>query len=99
MYVYQRALRFLDQKDLAAYLARAVVDEILPPSFLSDPFVAGLGGEIVFSAKRLLSRDHVGARIERVWGPGDGRSVPELKVAIDQLLEEYLMSRQLVSSS
>jgi len=86
-------------KDLAAYLARAVVDEILPPSFLSDPFVAGLGGEIVFSAKRLLSRDHVGARIERVWGPGDGRSVPELKVAIDQLLEEYLMSRQLDEAS
>lgn len=31
------------------------------------------------------SRDHVLSRLERVWGPGDGRPVEELKVAIDQV--------------
>eukprot|EP00953_Heterococcus_sp_UTEX-ZZ885_P024473 13384-Heterococcus_DN1.PRE.2 len=82
----------------ASFLARAVVDEILPPSFLRDPIMARLGGErsdIVDGARRLLSRDHVISRLERVWGPGDGRPVEELKVAIDQLLVEYLLSRQL----
>jgi hypothetical protein len=29
----------------ASFLARAVVDEILPPSFLRDPIMARLGGE------------------------------------------------------
>lgn len=30
-------------------------------------------------------RDHVLSRLEHVWGPGDGRPVEELKVAIDQV--------------
>jgi programmed cell death protein 4 len=33
--------------------------------------------------------------LERVWGPGDGRPVAELKVVLDQLLKEYLLSREL----
>ena len=61
---------------------------------VSDPVIVRLGGEMVDGARRLLSRDHVLSRLERVWGPGDGRSVHELKVAIDQLLDEYLLSRQ-----
>jgi len=77
---------------LATYLARAVVDEVLPPSFLSDPVVCNLGGDIVDQAKRMLSRDHGGALLEKVWGPGDGRPVEELKVAVDMLLQEYLLS-------
>ncbi|KAG5189487.1 armadillo-type protein [Tribonema minus] len=101
---FQRLFEMIDDIQLdapaarplvASFLARAVVDEILPPSFLRDPTIAGLGGDIVEGARRLLSRDHVLSRVERVWGPGDGRSVQELKVAIDQLLEEYLMSRQM----
>ena len=72
---------------LATYLARAVVDEVLPPSFLSDVVVCNLGGDIVDQAKRMLSRDHGGAMLEKVWGPGDGRPVEELKVAVDMLLE------------
>lgn len=86
-------------KDLEAFLVRAVIDEILPPKFLSDPFIAGLGGDIVICARNLLSREHVGAKIQRVWGPGDGRPVDELKIAIDQLLEEYLISQNLDEAS
>mmetsp|Transcript_12780 Transcript_12780/g.23652 ORF Transcript_12780/g.23652 Transcript_12780/m.23652 type:complete len:145 (-) Transcript_12780:196-630(-) len=41
----------------------------------------------------MLSRDHLGSRVERIWGPGDGRSVPELKAAMDAALIEYLMSK------
>jgi len=77
---------------LATYVARAVVDDILPPSFLSDAVVCNLGGDIIDYAKRMLSRDHGGAKIEKSWGPGDGRPVEELKVAIDQIFQEFLVS-------
>ena len=77
---------------LATFLARSVIDEIVPPSWLNDAVVANLGGDIVEHAKRMLSRDHGSARLERVWGPGDGRPVEDMKVAIDQLLGEYLLS-------
>ena len=80
---------------LSTYLARCVVDEVLPPSFLSDAVVRNLGGEIVEYSKRMLSRDHAGAKLERIWGPGDGRPVEEMKVAVDQLLAEYLVSSDL----
>ncbi len=52
-----------------------MVDEILPPSFLRIPVVISLGGDIVENARRLLNRDHMLSRVERVWGPGDGRPV------------------------
>ncbi|CAM9896305.1 unnamed protein product [Discosporangium mesarthrocarpum] len=80
---------------VSSFLARAVADEILPPSVLRNAAFLSLGGEIVKGARRLLSRDHVLSRLEKVWGPGDGRPVEELKVAIDQLLVEYLQSKQL----
>jgi len=79
--------------NLAAFLARAVVDEILPPSFLIDPIVSGLGGDIIEDTKRILSREHQYSRVEKIWGPGDGRPVPEMKVAVDALVEEFLVSR------
>jgi programmed cell death protein 4 len=43
----------------------------------------------------LLSREHCNARLEKVWGPGDGRPVADLKAEMDQLLQEYLLSREL----
>lgn len=79
---------------LATFLARAVIDEVLPPSFIADPVVCNLGGEVVAHARVMLSRDHAGAKLERIWGPGDGRPVDEMKEAVDQLLLEYLASRQ-----
>mmetsp|Transcript_38910 Transcript_38910/g.90516 ORF Transcript_38910/g.90516 Transcript_38910/m.90516 type:complete len:282 (+) Transcript_38910:1062-1907(+) len=75
---------------VGAFMARAVVDEVLPPAFL-----AGKEGKVTDHAKRLLSREHCSVRLEKVWGPGDGRSVPELKEAMDLLLKEYLLSREL----
>jgi programmed cell death protein 4 len=77
---------------LSAFLARAVNDEVLPPSFLADSVVCSVGGDIVDNAKLLLSRDHAGAKLERIWGPGDGRPVHELKVVIDQVFQEFLIS-------
>jgi programmed cell death protein 4 len=80
---------------VANFLARAVVDEVLPPAFLSDQNNKRPGELVIEKAISLLSREHCNARLERVWGPGDGRPIEELKVAMDQMLQEYLLSREL----
>jgi programmed cell death protein 4 len=79
----------------ASFLARAVVDEVLPPAFLSEQNNSRPGDIVIEKAVTLLSREHCNARLERVWGPGDGRPVEELKKDMDQLLQEYLLSREL----
>mmetsp|Transcript_11901 Transcript_11901/g.42072 ORF Transcript_11901/g.42072 Transcript_11901/m.42072 type:complete len:316 (-) Transcript_11901:636-1583(-) len=73
---------------VCGFLVRCVVDEALPPAYLMDRVFAALGGDIVSRARRLLSREHAGAKLERLWGPGDGRRAAELKVVIDQILGE-----------
>lgn len=85
----------LVQTIVANFLARAVVDEVLPPAFLSDQNNTRPGDLVIEKAISLLSREHCTARLERVWGPGDGRPVSELKVEMDQILQEYLLSREL----
>lgn len=80
---------------VGTFLARAVVDEVLPPAYLSTQNNERPGDPVVEKAVSLLSREHCTARLERVWGPGDGRPVAELKAVLDQLLKEYLMSREL----
>lgn len=78
---------------VGSFLARAVVDEVLPPAFVSSKsFEENSALDI---AVKLLSREHCTARLEKVWGPGDGRPVEELKKVMDQLLKEYLLSREL----
>lgn len=80
---------------LSIFVARAIVDEVVPPSFLEDPIVAEYASDIASEAIKKLSINHGTARMEKSWGPGDGRPVEELKVAIDQLTKEYLLSRDL----
>lgn len=80
---------------VGCFLARAIVDEVLPPAFISNRNNNNPGDEVTEKAVTLLSREHCTARLEKVWGPGDGRPVSELKQVIDQLIEEYLLSREL----
>jgi programmed cell death protein 4 len=80
---------------VANFLARAVVDEVLPPAYLSEQNNSRPGDAVIEKAVSLLSREHCTARLERIWGPGDGRPVAELKVEMDQILAEYLLSREL----
>jgi programmed cell death protein 4 len=83
------------QSMVGCFLARAIVDEVLPPAFVSNRNNNNPGDEVIEKAVTLLSREHCTARLEKVWGPGDGRPVAELKEVIDQLVEEYLLSREL----
>lgn len=78
---------------VGAFLARSMVDEVLPPAYLSSKTFEE--NSVLDVALKLLSREHCAARLEKVWGPGDGRPVEELKVVMDQLLKEYLLSREL----
>ena len=50
---------------------------------------------MVEHAKRMLSREHGGGLLDRSWGPGDGRPVEDMKVALDQCLQEFLLSGDL----
>jgi len=85
-----------DAKEMVGcFCARAIVDEVIPPAFISNRNNTHPGDGVVERAKSLLSREHCTARLEKVWGPGDGRPVAELKEVIDQLVEEYLLSREL----
>lgn len=72
---------------VGCFLARAIVDEVLPPAFISNRNNSHPGDEVTEKAVSLLSREHCTARLEKVWGPGDGRPVTELKDVIDQLVE------------
>ena len=79
--------------ELALFLARAVVDDILAPLDLEE--IKGqlkedsLGSEIVNTTRALLSARHAGERILRCWGGGSGWAVEDAKDKIVKLLEEY----------
>eukprot|EP01113_Clastostelium_recurvatum_P041879 TRINITY_DN671_c0_g1_i2.p1 TRINITY_DN671_c0_g1~~TRINITY_DN671_c0_g1_i2.p1 ORF type:complete len:373 (+),score=104.62 TRINITY_DN671_c0_g1_i2:193-1311(+) len=76
---------------LACFLARAVIDDILPPVFLStDTADEELAKDTLEKAYGMTRGKHAAARLEQVWGPGAGQSVKRLKERIALILEEYL---------
>ena len=83
-------LHFYRKAMVGSFLARAVVDEVLAPAFLSNRNNTHPGDCVVEKAVSLLSREHCTARLEKVWGPGDGRPVTEIKEVMDQLLKVSL---------
>lgn len=80
-------------KLLAQFLARAVADETLPPSYLMDPTVKAIGGDIVADAIRLLSQKHSGTRLEHIFSSAHARTVAELKEEVRVMLEEYFVAQ------
>merc|ERR1711916_391221 len=75
---------------LAQFVARAVVDELLPPRYLMNERSAALGGNIVQNARTLLSMKHAPSRVERVWGPGASEYAEDLKRTIKMICAEFL---------
>ncbi|GAB4843326.1 Peptide chain release factor 1, mitochondrial [Ancistrocladus abbreviatus] len=88
------ALDILDaSSELALFLARAVIDDVLAPLNL-DEIVSQLpancsGTETVRMARSLVFSRHAGERILRCWGGGTGWAVEDAKDKIMKLLEEY----------
>lgn len=88
------ALDILDaSNELALFLARAVIDDVLAPLNLDE--IAGRlppncsGSETVHMARSLIFSRHAGERILRCWGGGTGWAVEDAKDKIWKLLEEY----------
>ncbi|EEF35271.1 conserved hypothetical protein [Ricinus communis] len=85
-------------EDLAMFLARAVVDEVLAPQHLEEigsQFLGleSIGSKVLQMAKSLLKARLSGERILRCWG-GAGSSRPgwaveDVKDKIGKLLEEF----------
>ncbi|KAH0878271.1 hypothetical protein HID58_065665, partial [Brassica napus] len=91
-------------EDLAMFLARAVVDEVLAPrdldELLSQPG-SSVGEKVIQTAKTLLKARLSGERILRCWGGGGvetnspGCTASEVKEKIQVLLEEYVSGGEL----
>ncbi|KAL1224462.1 MA3 DOMAIN-CONTAINING TRANSLATION REGULATORY FACTOR 2 [Cardamine amara subsp. amara] len=90
-------------EDLAMFLARAVVDEVLAPRDLEEVLNqtpeagSSVGEKVIQMAKTLLKARLSGERILRCWGGGGiettnspGSTVKEVKEKIQILLEEYV---------
>ncbi|KAL5717891.1 Peptide chain release factor 1 [Ranunculus cassubicifolius] len=88
------ALDILDaSNELALFLARAVIDDVLAPLNLEEIGSRltpnGTGVETVHVARSLIGARHAGERILRCWGGGTGWAVEDAKDKITKLLEEY----------
>ncbi|XP_076907065.1 MA3 DOMAIN-CONTAINING TRANSLATION REGULATORY FACTOR 1-like [Bidens hawaiensis] len=88
------ALDILDaSNELALFLARAVIDDVLVPLNLEEignrlaPNCSG--SETVHVAQSLINARHAGERLLRCWGGGSGWAVEDAKDKIAKLLEEY----------
>ncbi|XP_038712763.1 MA3 DOMAIN-CONTAINING TRANSLATION REGULATORY FACTOR 2 [Tripterygium wilfordii] len=85
-------------EDLAMFVARAVVDEVLAPQHLEEIATQfsgpdSIGSKVLQMAKSLLKARLSGERILRCWGGGGsskpGWAVEDVKEKIEKLLEEY----------
>ncbi|XP_020103812.1 uncharacterized protein LOC109720881 [Ananas comosus] len=85
-------------EDLALFLARAVVDEVLAPFHLEEignncEGPDSIGSKVIQLARSLLNARLSGERILRCWGGGGsnktGWEIDDVKDKIGKLLEEY----------
>lgn len=79
---------------LALFVARAVVDDILPPSFVDRlPVVEGSSvADLKHRIEMQLSARHSAERMQRCWGTDTKASYQDMKEAITKLLEEFVAS-------
>jgi len=99
---FQQALDSLDDAALdipdavdiiSKFLARAVVDEIVPPVFLTNAASSSpQAKEALRRATALATESHRGERLAHIWGAGDMKSVKRLKKEVGLILEEYLIN-------
>lgn len=83
---------------LAVFLARGVVDDILPPSFLPkkvQELQGFTGSEVARAAEVLLGAKHSAPRILSVWGGAENTTVAYAKEQLKALLAEYVLSGDL----
>ncbi|KAI7837239.1 hypothetical protein COHA_008927 [Chlorella ohadii] len=79
---------------LATFICRAVVDDVLPPSFVKriDGPAGSLAAELRHKCELHLSAKHSAERLARCWGSGAGFKFDETKDSIRSMLQEYAAS-------
>jgi hypothetical protein len=84
---------------LAAFLTRAVADDVLPPAFVASPPAEKLSTQkqlaTLVLARAPLSASHFGERRRHVWGAAADGSLGDLKKAVGALCDEYLVSGEI----
>eukprot|EP00326_Haptolina_ericina_P010173 CAMPEP_0181223624 /NCGR_PEP_ID=MMETSP1096-20121128/30649_1 /TAXON_ID=156174 ORGANISM="Chrysochromulina ericina, Strain CCMP281" /NCGR_SAMPLE_ID=MMETSP1096 /ASSEMBLY_ACC=CAM_ASM_000453 /LENGTH=529 /DNA_ID=CAMNT_0023316565 /DNA_START=8 /DNA_END=1597 /DNA_ORIENTATION=+ len=84
---------------LAAFLVRAVVDDVLPPAFVRqnppEPLTTDLQLATLTQAKAQLAVSHFGDRRRKVWGAAADADVATLKHSVSELVREYLVGGDL----
>jgi hypothetical protein len=84
---------------LAMFLARAVVDDLLPPAFLSpDSADVELAKETLRKAAGMIQGKGAFKRAQHIWGPAGDQSVKKFKERVESLLQEYLVSTDIVEA-
>jgi hypothetical protein len=76
---------------LAKFIARAIVDEVVPPAFLKNAIAdTDKAKEVLSLANALISERHGSERLAHIWGPGDMTSVKRLKEEVSTIIGEYI---------
>jgi len=76
------------------FLARAVIDEVVPPSFLKTCDLAHIKAEeCVTLTTSTINQRHRTHRIVHIWGPADLVSIKRLKEEMRSILEEYTSNK------
>jgi len=84
---------------LANFLARAVVDDLLPPAFLSpDSADVEIAKETLLQAKNLLSGKSAARRVANIWGASGGQNVKRIKEKCISIIDEYLVSNDIAET-
>ncbi|KAK9819246.1 hypothetical protein WJX81_007334 [Elliptochloris bilobata] len=78
---------------VATFVSRAIVDEILPPSFVEGiPADSAGAAEVRRKCGVLLKGRHAAERMQRCWGAGAGLRLAETRAAVASMLKEYVAS-------
>jgi len=85
---------------LACFIARAISDEAIPPSFIQEihfeEWSATTSVQLCLQkVQHLVNMKYSAQRLARVWGPGRGRTVQELKESIKVFIKEFFTNRDL----
>lgn len=86
-------------EQLSMFLARAVVDDLLPPKFLSpDSADVELAKETLLKAKSLLQGKGAFKRVAHIWGAAGEQSAKRFKERVAAILEEYCVSNDITEA-
>lgn len=81
---------------MASFIARAIVDDVLPPNFFEFvPARLSRGNDrvrAVADAVDKLMETHSSTRLMNIWGAGAKSSVEELKESVKVLVDEYFVA-------